>query len=53
MTDKGYRPNRLHQWLSEDIGDPMLATQMHSVRMFRRFTIANGYGWKRVLHMVD
>ena len=52
-TNKGYRPNKLHQWLSEDIGDPMLATHMHSVLMFQRLAIANGYGWKRFLHMVD
>lgn len=52
-TDKGYRPNRLHQWLSEDIGDPMLATHMHSILMFQRLAIANGFGWKRFLHMVD
>lgn len=52
-TDKGYRPNKLHQWLSEDIGDPMLATHMHSILMFQRLAIANGYGWKRFLHMVD
>lgn len=52
-NEKGYRPNRLHQWLSEDIGDPMLATHMHSVLMFQRLAIANGYGWKRFLHMVD
>lgn len=53
MTEKGYRPNRLHQWLSEDIGDPMLATHIHSILMFQRLAIANGYGWKRFLHMVD
>ncbi|MGC1505790.1 MAG: P63C domain-containing protein [Sulfitobacter sp.] len=52
-TDKGYRPNKLHQWLSEDIGDPMLATHMHSILMFQRLAIANGYGWKRFLNMVD
>jgi hypothetical protein len=53
MTENGYRPNKLHQWLSEDIGDPMLATHMHSILMFQRLAIANGYGWKRFLHMVD
>lgn len=52
-NDKGYRPNRLHQWLSQDIGDPMLATHMYSILMFQRLAIANGYGWKRFLHMVD
>lgn len=53
QNDKGYRPNRLHQWLTEDVGDPMLATHLHSVLMFQRLAIANGYGWKRFLHMVD
>lgn len=52
-NDKGYRPNRLHQWLSEDVGDPMLATHLHSILMFQRLAISNGYGWKRFLHMVD
>lgn len=52
-NDKGYRPNRLHQWLSDDVGDPMLATHIHSILMFQRLAIANGYGWKRFLHMVD
>lgn len=52
-NEKGYRPNKLHQWLSDDIGDPMLATHMHSILMFQRLAIANGYGWKRFLNMVD
>lgn len=52
-TEKGYRPNKLHQWLSDEIGDPMLATHMHSILMFQRLAIANGWGWKRFLHMVD
>lgn len=52
-NEKGYCPNRLHQWLSQDVGDPMLATHLHSILMFQRLAIANGYGWKRFLHMVD
>jgi len=52
-NDKGYRLNKLHQWLTDDIGDPMLATHMHSILMFQRLAIANGYGWKRFLNMVD
>lgn len=52
-NDRGYRPNKLHQWLSDEIGDPMLATHMHSILMFQRLAIANGYGWVRFLHMVD
>lgn len=53
MTEKGHRPNRLHQWLSDEIGDPMLATHMASIINFQRLAIANRYGWKRFLHMVD
>lgn len=52
-NEKGYRPTKLHQWLTEDIGDPMLAQHMHSILMFQRLAIANGYGWKRFVHMVN
>ena len=53
MTDKGIRTNPLHSWLTEDIGDPMLATHMASIISFQRLAIANRYGWKRFMHMVD
>lgn len=52
-NERGYRPNKLHRWLTEDIGDPMLAQHMHSILMFQRLAIANNYGWKRFIHMVD
>lgn len=52
-NDKGQRANKLHQWLSEDIGNPMLAQHMHSLLMFQRLAIANGYGWNRFVKMVD
>jgi hypothetical protein len=51
--EKGRRPSKLHQWLTEDIGDPLLAQHMHSIIMFQRLAIANGFGWKRFLNMVD
>ena len=51
--DKGNRANKLHQWLTEDIGDPMLAQHMHSIIMFQRLAIANGYGWHRFIKMAD
>ncbi len=51
--DKGNRPVKLHQWLTQDIGDPMLAQHMHSLVMFQRLAIANGHGWKRFLKTVD
>jgi hypothetical protein len=51
--DKGNRKNRLHQWLTEDIGDPILAQHLHSLIMFQRLAIANGHGWNRFIKMVD
>src|SRR6266403_234336 len=53
LLNKGHRGNKMHQWLTEDVGDPMLAQHLHSLMMFRRLAIANGYGWQRFLHMVD
>jgi hypothetical protein len=53
MNEKGHRKNRLHQWLTQDIGDPMLAQHIHSLIMFQRLAISSGYGWKRFVNMVD
>ena len=50
---KGHRPNKLHQWLTEEVGDPLLAQHMHSLIMFQRLAISYGYGWKRFVKMVD
>jgi len=52
-NEKGKRKNKLHQWLTEDVGDPMLAQHLHSLIMFQRLAIANGFGWIRFLKMVD
>lgn len=52
-NEKGNRKNKLHQWLTDDIGDPMLAQHMHSLIMFQRLAIANGYSWNRFIKMVD
>ncbi len=52
-NDKGQRTNKLHQWLSEDIGNPLLAQHMHSILMFQRSAIINGYGWQRFIRIVD
>ncbi len=52
-NEKGARPNKLHQWLTDDIGNPLLAQHMHSILMFQRLAIANGYGWQRFLRMVN
>ncbi len=52
-NEKGRRDNLMHRWLTEDVGDPMLAQHLHSLMMFQRLAIANGYGWQRFIHMVD
>lgn len=51
--EKGNRPNKLHMWLTKDIGDPMLAQHMHTLVMFQRLAIANGHGWHRFVKTVD
>jgi hypothetical protein len=51
--DKGNRPNKLHQWLTEGIGDPLLAQHIHSLVMFQRLALSSGYGWNRFVKMVD
>jgi len=52
-NEKGVRKNKFHQWLSDDVGHPMLAQHMHSVLMFQRLAITNGQGWIRFMRMVD
>jgi hypothetical protein len=53
INEKGQRTNKLHQWLTEDIGNPMLAQHLHSLVMFQRLALSNGYGWHRFVKMVD
>ena len=52
-NEKGQRPNKLHQWLTEEVGDPMLAQHLYSVIMFQRLAINSGFGWHRFVNMVD
>jgi hypothetical protein len=52
-NSRGQRKNKLFQWLTEDIGHPMLAQHLHSLIMFQRLALSNGYGWNRFLRMVD
>jgi hypothetical protein len=52
-NEKGVRKNKFHQWLTDDVGHPMLAQHMHSILMFQRLAIANGQGWTRFMRTVD
>lgn len=51
--EKGNRDHKMHQWLTGDIGDPMLASHMQSLLTLQRLAIANGWGWQKFMHMVD
>jgi hypothetical protein len=51
--ERGNRKNKLHQWLTEDVGNPLLAQHLHSLIMFQRLALSNGYGWNRFVKMVD
>jgi hypothetical protein len=56
-SENGNRKNELNPWLPpwliEDIGNPMLAKHLHSLIMFQRLAIVNGYSWERFIKMVD
>ena len=45
--------NRMHQWLSIDTGHPLLSQHMNAILGLQRIAIANGFGWKRFVDMVD
>lgn len=44
---------KMHQWLSGDIGNPLLTEHIKSVMTLQKLALAQGYGWKRFLDMVD
>ncbi len=51
--DKGRRKNKLHQWLNDDVGHPLLAQHLHSLMMFQRLAISTGQTWTQFVKMVD
>jgi hypothetical protein len=51
--ETGRRPNKLHQWLTEDVGDPMLAQHLYALITLQRLSIRNGWGWHKFTQMVD
>jgi len=51
--EKGQRENKLHQWLTGDIGDPMLSSHIQSILTLQRLALANGWGWTKFMNMVD
>lgn len=52
-NEKGVRTERFHQWLNLDVGHPLLSQHMHTIMAMQRIAIANDYGWKRFMELVD
>jgi hypothetical protein len=51
--ENGRRRAKNTQWLTTEIGHPLLAQHLYSLVMFQRLAIAQGYGWNRFVKMVD
>jgi hypothetical protein len=49
----GQREHRFHQWLTPDVGDPMLTQHLISLLTLQRLALANGHGWRRFIQTVD
>jgi hypothetical protein len=52
-NEKGHRKNKLHDWLTDDVGNPLLAQHLHTLTKFQELAIKNGYSWSKYVKMVD
>lgn len=53
QDELGQRENKLHQWLSDDVGNPMLSAHLQSILTLQRLALANGWGWQKFMNMVN
>lgn len=53
VNNKGKRKNKLHQWLNEDAGNPMLSQHLHTIVILQRQAIVNGQSWDRFVKTID
>lgn len=44
---------KMHQWLTIDTGHPLLSKHMGEIITLQKLAIAQGFGWKRFMDMVD
>lgn len=44
---------KMHQWLSVDTGHPLLSKHLSELITLQKVAIAQGFGWKRFLDLVD
>jgi hypothetical protein len=52
-NEKGHRKNKLHDWLTDDVGNPLLAQHLHTLMKFQELSIKNGHTWSKYVKMVD
>lgn len=45
--------NKMHQWLTPDIGHKALGKHVHAIITLQRLALAQGLGWKGFLNMMD
>ena len=43
----------MHQWLTVDTGHPLLSQHIHALITLQRLALAQGFGWKRFMDMVN
>lgn len=51
--ESGRRPDKFHQYLTDDVGHPMLANHLQAVLTLQKLALANRHGWTRFLRTVD
>ncbi len=44
---------KMHQWLSVDTGHPLLSKHLSEIITLQKVALAQGFGWKRFLDLVD
>lgn len=44
---------KMHQWLTEDVGHPLLTSHMQTILTLQRLSLSQGWGWNKFLSLVD
>lgn len=44
---------RMHQWLTNDVGHPLLSNHMQTILTLQRLALSQDWGWNKFLSLVD
>lgn len=44
---------KMHQWLTNDVGHPLLSNHMQTILTLQRLALSQGWGWNKFLSLVD